>query len=289
MRALLGAAVVIGMVATVQLVPAAHSPTAKHPEIGTWKLNLAQAPSGSASSLQEMRAKAEQGDAEAQFDLGMSYFYGRGAKQDDREAARWIRRAADKGFPSAQYNLGLMYQDGRGVRRDDTEGARWLRLSADQGNASAQNSLGSIYTVGRGVRQDDAEAVRWFRRAADQGNAVAQFNLGLAYMQGRGVAGNAVEAVQWFRRAAIQGDGAAQEQLGVFYLAGLGGAAQDDGRAYLWFSLAAQALTNVGGARAAAAIQQLEATFTPAQLLEGRARIKACKESGFKSCGEPAP
>ena len=78
-------------------------------------------------------------------------------------------------------------------------------------------------------------------------------------------------------------------QLGVLYLTGLGGAPQDDGRAHLWLSLAAQALTNDGRARAVAAIQQLEATFTPAQLLEARTRVTACKEPGFKNCGEPAP
>ena len=73
--------------------------------------------------------------------------------------------------------LGYMYNFGRGVREDAREAVRWYRLAADQGNAEAQFSLGLRYVTGRGVPQDDREAVRWWRLAADQGNAEAQDHL----------------------------------------------------------------------------------------------------------------
>src|SRR5438132_5977957 len=43
------------------------------------------------------RARAEQGDAKAQSDLGHKYFHGNGVPQDYAEAARWYRKAADQG------------------------------------------------------------------------------------------------------------------------------------------------------------------------------------------------
>ena len=91
--------------------------------------------------------------------------------------AEQVRARAEQGDAAAQNNLGLMYETGAGVPQDDCEAVRWWRLATDQGNAEAQNNLGVMYRAGAGVPQDDLEAVRWFRLAADQGNAEAQNNL----------------------------------------------------------------------------------------------------------------
>ena len=137
--------------------------------------------------IDALRARAEQGDADAQRDLGVMYANGRGIPQDDVEAVRLYRLAAEQGNASAQSNLGFMYATGRGVPQDDAEAVRWWQLAAEQGHADAQYNLGVMYDDGRGVPQDDAEAVRWYRLAADQGQALAQYNLGVMYAVGRGV------------------------------------------------------------------------------------------------------
>ena len=84
------------------------------------------------------------------------------------------RLAAEQGDASAQFNLGVRYVTGEGVAQDDAEAVRWYRLAAEQGDASAQFNLGVMYGTGEGVAQDDAEAVRWYRLAAEQGDASAQ-------------------------------------------------------------------------------------------------------------------
>ena len=66
------------------------------------------------------------------------YADGEGVPEDDAEAVRWYRLAADQGLANAQYNLGVMYADGEGVPEDDAEAVRWYRLAADQGLANAQ-------------------------------------------------------------------------------------------------------------------------------------------------------
>ncbi len=98
---------------------------------------------------------------------------------DYATALRLFRPLADQGKADAQYNLGFMYANGLGVGKDFAEAAKWYRLAADQGNAHAQFGLGIMYYDGRGVPEDDVEATKWFRLAANQGYAPAQLSLGL--------------------------------------------------------------------------------------------------------------
>jgi TPR repeat protein len=71
-----------------------------------------------AKALRLIRSLAIDGDAAAQFNLGLMYFTGHGVQQDDAAAALWFRKAAEQGYVFAQSNLGVLYRDGRGVPRD---------------------------------------------------------------------------------------------------------------------------------------------------------------------------
>ena len=78
----------------------------------------------------EIQKKAEQGDSNAQYKLGLVYDVGVGAPQDLTKAALWYQRAADQGHVAAQFNLGLMYASGRGVAQDLVQAHMWLNLAA---------------------------------------------------------------------------------------------------------------------------------------------------------------
>ncbi len=121
--------------------------------------------------VNELRARAQQGDAAAQFNLGRLYVTGTGVPQNDAEATRWYRLAADQGHAGAQHNLGSKYDNGMGVPEDDAEAVRWYRLAAEQGHWEAQFRLGRMYDNGTGIARNDTQAVRWYRLAADQGHA----------------------------------------------------------------------------------------------------------------------
>ncbi len=114
---------------------------------------VAQPPQAGAqeTAFAEERRKAEQGDAGAQFNIGLSYRIGFGLQKDDVEAAKWLRKAAEQGFAAAQWHLGLMHHYGEGVPKDDGEAVKWHRKAAEQGNAQAQFSLGVAYHEGNGV------------------------------------------------------------------------------------------------------------------------------------------
>lgn len=159
-----------------------------------------------AAALREWRPLAEQGDARAQFYLGIMHTNGEGVPEDDRQAAYWFQKSARQGNPQSQYHLGILYANGAGVPEDDPQAVYWFRKSAEQGDARAQFNLGVMYEFGEGVPEDDRQAVNWYRQAAEQGHARAQFGLGLMYAGGAGIPQDSVQAYAWFNLAAAGGD-----------------------------------------------------------------------------------
>jgi TPR repeat protein len=196
-------------------------------------------PKNVVEAAKDLRQAAEQGDAKAQFNLGLAYENGQGVPKDETEAVKWYQKAAEQGYAEGQCNLGLAYYKGQGVPKNETEAVKWWRKATAQGESFAQNNLGWAYHNGEGVPKDDAEAVKWYRKAAEQGNALAQNNLGLAYQNGQGVTKDEAEAVKWFRKAAEQGESFAQNNLGWAYQNGQG-VTKNEAEAVKWYRKAAE-------------------------------------------------
>ncbi len=124
--------------------------------------------------LQELKALAENGDAAAQFKLGLMYYNGQGAQRDYSTAIDWFKKAALQGHPVAQYNAGYMCEKGEGTPQDYTEATRLYRQAAERGNQLAQFTLGYMYEKGQGVAQDEVQALMWYNLAAVHGEAKAK-------------------------------------------------------------------------------------------------------------------
>ena len=76
--------------------------------------------------------------------LGIYYY----EQQNNKEAVKWFRKAAEQGDATAQYYLGLCYYRGKGVRKDHEEALRWLCMASEQGYNDAQkhlNDMGKIW------------------------------------------------------------------------------------------------------------------------------------------------
>ena len=157
---------------------------------------------------------AAQGLAEAQCQLGLRYFQGEGTVRDVAASIPWFRKAAEQGNTDAQYNLGLLYENGQGVKQDLAEAAVWYQRAGEKGHALAQNNLGMICF---NIRKDYGEAAQWFMKSAMQGNALAQNSMGVLYLQGQGVKADANEAIKWFQQAAQQGLAEGQNNCGLVY------------------------------------------------------------------------
>ena len=87
-----------------------------------------------------------------------------------------ILAGALNGNADAQYNLGIMYASGLGVIQDYNEAVKWFRLSSSQGNAQAQKIYGLMYASGRGVTQDYVRAHMWWNISASSGDKKAESN-----------------------------------------------------------------------------------------------------------------
>ena len=173
---------------------AAESPTlARHIKAGIL----------SGPAFLKTQKKARQGDVEAEFDLGRSYFdmatlHKRGAQKNSALGVRWYRQAALQGYAPAQARLGGAYLSGVGVPQNTTVALAWLRRSAAQKYASAEGELGNLYLAGLYVPVNRQKGLRLIRDAARRGDAASEMGLGFMYVTGGAyVQKNYTEAARW--------------------------------------------------------------------------------------------
>jgi hypothetical protein len=164
-------------------------------------------------AMQWYQKAAAQGDATADYDIGILYDKGFGVPQDRGQAMEWFQKAAARGDAPAEYKIGQYYRAGLGVTQDYSQAMQWFQKAAAQGNADAENGIGTLYGSGGGVPQDYSQAMQWFQKAAAQGNAVAESNIGALYKNGWGVPQDYSQAIQWYQKAAAQGNAAAQSAV----------------------------------------------------------------------------
>jgi len=127
-------------------------------------------------------------------------------REDYATALREWLPLGEQGNAIAQYNLGVLYRKGRGMPQDDVQARKWYDKAAAQGHAKAQYNLGTLYFNGEGAPKDYQQALRWFRLAADQGEAIAQTKIAIMYEDGHGVPHDLVEAYKWYSLAITSGD-----------------------------------------------------------------------------------
>ena len=160
------------------------------------------------------RKAAAQGNAEAQYELSVSYERGIGVEQDMQSALEWLKKAAENGSPQAQWIFGEWNVYKRGPEADEALGGEYLKKAAEQGQVDAQSCLGMLFIQGNaGLPQDYAAAVHWLELAAKQDEPDAMNNLGNLYEQGLGVKQNHETAKIWYHKAAECGSFDAEENL----------------------------------------------------------------------------
>ncbi len=166
-----------------------------------------------AEALTVFKSLAENGDAEAQNEVGAFFERGLGTEKDLVKAFDWYQKSAAQGFTRAFFNLAVLYANGEPAGQDLPKAAELFRRSAERGHAPSQRYLGQMYDEGLGVPVDAAQAAQWYLKAASQGDAHAQNNLGVLHMSGRGVSEDHGRAVYWQAKAARQGNSEAPTNI----------------------------------------------------------------------------
>ena len=144
---------------------------------------------------------AERGNAEAQYELSVRYFYGDGVPQDYAKAIIWIQEAAAKGLVDAQYDLAVCYENGNIVEQNYYIAVDWYKKAASNGHLGAMTNLALLYCLGRGCNQDYSLALAWWEKAANLGDANAIYNLGISYAEGKIVDKDLSKAAELFLQA----------------------------------------------------------------------------------------
>ena len=132
------------------------------------------------SEMKQIRALAENGDADAQFDMAWAHWWG-----NRGDCAEYV---------------------GYRLPEDRAKALEWYFKAAKQGHMLAQANLGTHFWCGEGgLLEDRQKAVEWYLKAAEQGDAGSQFWVGRAYKHGIGVQTNKTLANTWLLMAQKQG------------------------------------------------------------------------------------
>lgn len=157
---------------------------------------------------------AEQGDAEAQYQLGLCYAQGNGVEKNFREAGRYWLMAGKQNHAYALLYLGKLFEKGAGVPQDYARACQCYQVAGQQNLAEGKVHLAMLYLQGLGVAQDAKKAINLFIQGAEQGDATAQYNLAIAYEKGMGgLSENNEQAIFWYQQAVNQGYEPAKKRL----------------------------------------------------------------------------
>ncbi|UDQ98870.1 tetratricopeptide repeat protein [Lentisphaerota bacterium WC36G] len=159
-------------------------------------------------ALEWFKKSANQGYAEAQHNIGISYYHGFAVKQDYKKAFEWFKKAAENGFVDSQFALGLFYLKGIGTPINSK--------NADLLQINTTGEAGDLY-------KDFEKAFYWFKKASNGGHILAHTQTGVLYFLGLGTIQNYPEAARLFEitlKSVPHPD--AQYYLGKMYQKGLG-------------------------------------------------------------------
>jgi len=188
---------------------------------------------------------ANDGDASAQFNIGVMYANGLGVDRDMDVAMNWWGNAARQLHVRAAHNLALAMLagepivDGQKTKPDFTAILRYLKIGADAGYANSEYTLGKLYSEGVGIEKDERRAAELYLSASIKGFARAQYNLGKVYRDGIGMSKDEGLSMFWFAESAERGHPRAQDRMGDRYLTGRG-VAKDEVEALKWSILASR-------------------------------------------------
>ncbi|MBQ1456594.1 MAG: sel1 repeat family protein, partial [Thermoguttaceae bacterium] len=84
-------------------------------------------------------------------------------RRDEKTAAQRYGKAAEQGDAHAQFHLGLCLQEGVGCEKNPEQAVMWYHLCARQGHAPGQCCLGRCLEQGIGCEKNLEEAVTWYR------------------------------------------------------------------------------------------------------------------------------
>lgn len=227
-----------------------------------------QQPQQQAVSPQEaialMTNEANAGNANAMLTLGTMYERGIGNPRNFDKALEWYQKAANAGLAEGYYNTGVCYEIGMGTKGDIQKAFENFEKAAELGLSQGLYKLSSMYFSGNGPAKNEPWGVELLTHAAAAEHSGAANDLGVIFFEGNyGQAKDLGKAFDYFTRAANMGNAEAMKNLAVFYRDGLGRPA-DPAQELKWYALAR--LAGFPAAPLNAAIEKVKGLMTEEQV-----------------------
>lgn len=134
----------------------------------------------------------------------------------------WYLKSAEQGNRDAQYELGIMFYSGFTIEQSYENSFYWFRKGAENGLADGQAAVALCYKRGRGTPRDEEQTAHWFDLSARQGNAMTHYYLSLKLIDVEGIAQNYVSAFYRMERSASKNYPEAQYELAQMHRDGIG-------------------------------------------------------------------
>lgn len=171
-------------------------------------------------NFNEIRRKAENGDAESQYKLAKLYLSESANLTVDKEKAfYWANKSAEQGYPPAYNFLGTSYYVGTGVEKNPQKAVEYYEKAIQKGEVQAMYHLAVLYYFGEdGVKPDYEKAYNLLKRAIDEGKYCQAYELlGVMYSQGAYVKKDMGKAIELMEMAVKCGSSTAKMNLASFY------------------------------------------------------------------------
>ena len=123
--------------------------------------------------IEEIKRKADAGDAEAQYRLGLIYLTGVDLSKNEEKAKKMFRKAADQEHPGAQYELGLMYYEDEVLYRNVNEAWQLWDSASRGGCVAAMFRLSKMCADGECCSEFPKSAYIWALIAKKRGHTEA--------------------------------------------------------------------------------------------------------------------
>src|SRR5262245_33053739 len=107
----------------------------------------------------DLLAKANKGNADAQNEIGATYINGINGKPDYAQALAWYKKAVAQNHMGAQYNLAGMYLEGKGVKQDAQKAYQLYSQAAKQDLYDAQYKVALMQISGTGTTENKKQGL----------------------------------------------------------------------------------------------------------------------------------
>lgn len=168
-------------------------------------------------AISYLKPVAKQGNNQAQYFLGMSYY----KLGDAINSAKWILEASNKNI-DAQFQMALFYLNGFGVDKNYTKAFNIFSKLINQNYKNVSYYLAQCYLKGLGTEKNYTEAIKLLKKAKIEGNIEVDYDLGCCYYYGYGTNIDYVEAIKYFTESAKSNNKDSWYMLALCYEKGTG-------------------------------------------------------------------